>query len=179
MAHNFKTKQDALAAGYRPVNRRTDADISGPRQFGYQFRNSAGEETVTVWLSEEPNQIGQPGAFLPLYPPQPAAPAVAPEVQHALLGVPQLPDARYHSPLPAELASFYCYPLDAGHSLCVVPASLVPAIDYLEYWTEYLVPVPVKTVLRLGWTIERCLPVVDVPYDPETGAVVPDQDEEW
>ncbi len=102
-----------------------------------------------------------------------------PIVQQALIGVPQRLDARYHSPLPADLAEFYCYPLDSGHSIVAVPACLVEDIEYLEYWTEYGVPIPVKTVLRIGWTMQRGVPVVDFPYDPELGAVIPPEDEEW
>ncbi len=96
-----------------------------------------------------------------------------------LVGVPRR-QTTYHSPLPEELAPFYCYPLDAGHSILAVPAGLgLENIEHLEHWTEYLVPVPVKTILRLGWTWQRDVPVVDLPYDPELGLVVDPIDEEW
>ena len=78
MNASFKTLADALQAGYREVNRWHDRDISGGRgpsaaggtHFGYEFRNADGEETVTVFLSEEENQQGKKGAVLPMYPPK-------------------------------------------------------------------------------------------------------------
>lgn len=69
MEHQFRTKQEAIEAGYRPVNRQADTDTSGPNSFGYSYRNKAGEETVTVWLTEDLNQLRQPGCFVPMYPP--------------------------------------------------------------------------------------------------------------
>jgi hypothetical protein len=71
MSHTFATKEDAIAAGYRPVNRKTAKDTSGPNSFGYDFQDSEGNETVTVWLTEEKNKLGQKGCFLPMYPPKP------------------------------------------------------------------------------------------------------------
>lgn len=93
-------------------------------------------------------------------------------VSLALTGVPLRPDAHYHTPLPVEVAPFYCYPLDSGHSILAVPSGLEPRV-------EHLVPVPVATMLRLGWFMQDGLPVVDLPYDPELGLVVEPADEEW
>lgn len=68
--HRFNTKQDALDAGYKPVNRKTDKDISGVDSFGYNFQNKEGDETVTVWISEELRMSGQKGYAVPMYPPK-------------------------------------------------------------------------------------------------------------
>ncbi len=71
----FTTKQQAIEAGYRPVDRKRDRDISnegtgGSKWFGYDFRNPDGEETVEVWLTDETNKIGNKGAVSPMYPPK-------------------------------------------------------------------------------------------------------------
>ncbi len=70
MFHNFKTKAEAIATGYRSPNRAKDKDTSGPNSFGYSFMNEEGEETVTVWLSEAINKAGHKGAFVVMYPPK-------------------------------------------------------------------------------------------------------------
>ena len=70
MSHEFKTKADAIAAGYRSPNRTKDKDTSGPDSFGYSFENDDGEETVTVWLTEAINKVGKKGAFVVMYPPK-------------------------------------------------------------------------------------------------------------
>jgi hypothetical protein len=70
MERSFKTLQEALDAGYRLVNRKTDKDISGFNSFGYDYQNQDGEETVTVWFSEELNSMKKPGCFRPMYPPK-------------------------------------------------------------------------------------------------------------
>lgn len=71
MRHEFKTKQEALAAGYTPVDRLRDRDVSGYNSFGYAFTNAEGQKTVDVWLSEEINRINRKGAVIPMYPPYP------------------------------------------------------------------------------------------------------------
>lgn len=80
--------------------------------------------------------------------------------------------ARYPTELPAELEPFYCYPVDCGHSILVVPAGRLAD-------EHSLVPAPVKTVLRLGWTLIEGMPVVPVAYDPQLGLVADPADEEW
>lgn len=65
----FKTKADAIDAGYRMPNRHIDKDTSGPGSFGYSFQNEQGEETVTVWLEDAINKAGHKGAFIVMYPP--------------------------------------------------------------------------------------------------------------
>lgn len=83
--------------------------------------------------------------------------------------------AHYPTTLPAELAPFYCYPVDGGHSLLVLPTAFAGQRPV----EEYLVPIPVKTVLRLGWNMQAGVPLVAVEYDTQLGAVTPAEDEEW
>lgn len=73
MNATFKTMQDAIDAGYTPVNRHADKDISGHNSFGYHYRDTGGNETVTVWFTDEPTldgKISKYGSFLPMYPPK-------------------------------------------------------------------------------------------------------------
>ena len=70
MAHTFDTKQDAIEAGYTTASRTADKDISGPNSFGYDFENTDGRKTVTVWLRKARNKAGGTGAFIPMYPPE-------------------------------------------------------------------------------------------------------------
>ena len=69
MNTNFKNLQEAVAAGFTPVNRAGDKDVSGINSFGYRYENSEGQRSVSVWLAEELNQMRRPGAVIPMYPP--------------------------------------------------------------------------------------------------------------
>lgn len=92
------------------------------------------------------------------------------------LGPWYVPGKQYHSSLPPELATWYCYPSDSGHSiLCVLKQHYRPGEDN----TGYLVPVPVKTVLRTGYAVDNGYIVVDLPYDPKLGLVTPHEDDEF
>lgn len=70
MEHTFETEKQAIEAGYRPVNRKTDHDVSGGSYYGYQYENPEGERTVTVSLTEELNKGGGKGCYLPMYAPK-------------------------------------------------------------------------------------------------------------
>jgi hypothetical protein len=73
MKHQFATKQDALDAGYRSVVRHgqsKDKDTSGQDSFGYDFEDAEGNQTVTVWFTEELNKMGQKGSFVAMFPPK-------------------------------------------------------------------------------------------------------------
>ncbi len=70
MKTTFKNMQEALDAGFRTVNHRTDSDTSGPGSWGYAFQNPSGEETIGVYLSDEKNKGGKKGAVVPMYPPK-------------------------------------------------------------------------------------------------------------
>ncbi len=66
----FKTRQDAINAGYICVNKRVDKDISGYPYFGYDFENDEGNKTVNIFLSEVRNSIGDLGTYTPMFPPK-------------------------------------------------------------------------------------------------------------
>ena len=91
------------------------------------------------------------------------------------LGLPLDRTKSYPTPLPPELARWYCYPLDAGHSIVCLPKQF-----YQESAdrTGYLVPVPVKTVLR-GYEQLGEYIIVDVPYDSTLGLLPPQEDTEY
>lgn len=90
--------------------------------------------------------------------------------------VPTVPDCRYPVTLPPELAPWYCYTPDGGHSIAVAVKRLS---GDLSDPASFLVAVPVKTVQRLGWVLRDGFVVVDVPYDPDLGVVVPPEDDEF
>ena len=85
---------------------------------------------------------------------------------------------RYSEELPGYLAPWYLYltgdGTGAGHMVLVALASAYqPGGDP----AHFLVPVPVRTVLRLGW--ERTpdgFAVVALPHEPGYGVIVPDSD---
>lgn len=58
---------------------------------------------------------------------------------------------KYHSPLPFEFEESYCYTIDGGHSIIVVIES-----EYIEGEPveNFLVPAPIKTVIRHGYKIK-------------------------
>lgn len=90
-----------------------------------------------------------------------------------------VPDKHYHSPLPDQLAPWYCYTIDGGHSIAVVVSSHVGAKMPGESYDEYLVPAPVKAVLRAGVTEVDGYLWCDLPYDIDIGLVVEDGDDEY
>lgn len=97
------------------------------------------------------------------------------EVVIAQLRLPLDKTKCYPEHLPAELQAWYCYPVDAGHSIvCVLKQHYQPNTDL----TSSLIPVPVKSVLR-GHTIEGEYIVVDQPYDSTLGLQTPPEDDEY
>ena len=74
---------------------------------------------------------------------------------------------RYPRPLPDDLAPWYCYTADSGHSIVVV-ASQVQAGQPLA---DFLVPAPVKAVLAAGYTLRDGYVWCDLPYDATLGLV--------
>ncbi|WP_431959395.1 hypothetical protein [Actinacidiphila sp. bgisy160] len=82
----------------------------------------------------------------------------------------------YPGELPADIAPWHCYLLDGGHSLLVALGSLYAAgVDP----GAFMVPAPVKTVLRAGYTFRDGYPVADLPYDPTLGLVTDPGDDEF
>lgn len=73
---------------------------------------------------------------------------------------------RYHSSLPPELAKWYCYTIDGGHSILAILKA-----HYKDdmVFTDYLLPCPVKAVLSTNYEIKNGYVVVDLPYSTEVG----------
>ena len=85
-----------------------------------------------------------------------------------------LPGRSYPEPLPDDLAPFYCYTRDGGHSILVVLESEYKEGDSPE---GYIVAAPVKTVLRYGYHVRDGLVWSKIPYNSDDGLLV-DEDEE-
>ncbi|MEV3925885.1 hypothetical protein [Actinomadura coerulea] len=83
----------------------------------------------------------------------------------------------YPSLLPAALAPWYCFTQDGGHCVAVVlKCHHRPGADP----AGVLVPLPVKAVLRSGWTLaDQGVVVCDLPYDPMLGPVTDPGDDEF
>lgn len=82
----------------------------------------------------------------------------------------------YLSPLPDALRAWYCYTSDGGHSLlCAVKSLYTPGGDP----NDFLVPMPVKSVLRAGHTEQEGYIVVDIPYNSLIGLITPREDDEY
>ena len=60
---------------------------------------------------------------------------------------------KYPSALPSDLEPFYSYMADGGHSIIAVVSGTLDLPDP----HGSLCPVPVKTILRLGWTVKDAL----------------------
>ena len=84
---------------------------------------------------------------------------------------------QYHTKLSADLASWYCYISDGGHSILCILSKDIRTVRKSDR-NEYLVPVPVKTVMR-GYKVEDEYVVVDVPYDQRMGLIAPVEDTEF
>ncbi|MFD4406703.1 hypothetical protein ACFWPH_28470 [Nocardia sp. NPDC058499] len=80
-----------------------------------------------------------------------------------------VPGHRYHTPLPPDLAPWYLYTTNGGHSILVTLGGEGQEID-----------APVKSVLRQGWTItDTGLVHCPLPYDPVLGLTIADGDAEY
>jgi hypothetical protein len=85
----------------------------------------------------------------------------------------------YPSPLPPELETWYAYTLDGGHSIvCLLETHAGEAFaSHAE--RDYLVPAPVRAVLRAGYRVSRGYVVVDLPYDDKLGLMTEPEDDEY
>jgi hypothetical protein len=102
-----------------------------------------------------------------------------------------VPGRHYPAPLPPALEASYCYTSDGGHSVIVVLENEYPAAaaeqDPLVPISDYLVPAPVRTVLRRGYTVRNHLiecevrPLVwcRIPHSRETGLLTEEADDEF
>ncbi len=87
-----------------------------------------------------------------------------------------LPGRTYPHPLPKELEPFYCYTRDGGHSILVVLEN--------EYKRgsppiRFIIPAPVKVVLKASYQIRDGLVWAVLPYDREEGLQVESEDVEY
>ena len=80
----------------------------------------------------------------------------------------------YPSPLPPDVQQWYCYTVDSGHSIAAAPAALYDPGREPEH---FLVPVPVKTVLR-GYEQKDGYIIINVTCSSESGLSIPPDDEE-
>jgi hypothetical protein len=86
------------------------------------------------------------------------------------------PFVSYHAELPEELKPYYCYSIESGHSfICLSPETFKK-----KKRDGYLLPVPVKMVLRNGYEIKDGYLVCNsLPYDKDTGLEVEENDFEY
>ncbi len=86
-----------------------------------------------------------------------------------------VPGKSYHSQLSSQLQEWYAYCSDGGHCIvCCLKADYKPEGDL----TDYLLPVPVKSVLQ-DYELHRGYVVVDLPYSSEIGLITPREDDEF
>jgi hypothetical protein len=69
----YATRAEAIADGWRSLNRRTDRDISGGNFMGYLYQSPDGQQSTQVWFTEEKNRLGQPGCFAQMFRDEPTA----------------------------------------------------------------------------------------------------------
>jgi hypothetical protein len=82
---------------------------------------------------------------------------------------------KYPAPLPAELADWYCYTSDGGHSILVLIEGEFD--EEKPVWQE-LCPAPVKAVLRDYRAVGEFI-AAKLKYDSEIGLISDWQDEEF
>lgn len=87
-----------------------------------------------------------------------------------------VPGRAYPRPLPEELARWYCYTRDGGHSIAVAIKTLYQRGGDPD---DFLVPAPVKAVQRVGWTVDDGFVVADLPYDARLGLITEPGDDEY
>jgi hypothetical protein len=84
----------------------------------------------------------------------------------------------YEGTIPIDLHPFYIYLDQEGHCIRVIPSMMED--DALSGDPEeYLLPAPIKTVLRCGIRWIKGFPVAAVPYIPGYGLAVPPEDREF
>jgi hypothetical protein len=82
---------------------------------------------------------------------------------------------KYTRPLPQELAEWYAYTRDGGHSICcVLQQDCRPGVVL----SNHLIPLPVRTVLKDYWVRDDYI-VIDVPYGRTVEWSIPEDDYEF
>lgn len=91
----------------------------------------------------------------------------------------------YPRPLPDELDRWHLHTVDQGHCIAVAIASLYQPGSTPD---EFLVPIPVRAVERVGYEVRDGYVVCNLPYDSRTGVTADldgdlefgrDPDEDW
>lgn len=114
-------------------------------------------------------------AYPPTHADQTANQAMGNPALTAAFGAYLVAGRAYPHRLPEELASWYCYLTDSGHSIAIIPESLFNTTGNLA---DLLCPAPVRTVLHVGWRIHDGFVVADIPYDSQVGLLAPEEDTE-
>jgi len=83
----------------------------------------------------------------------------------------------YPGYVPDELRPYYTYVPGQGHLIRVIP-SMLEAEAMAAEPDKYLLPAPVKTVLRCGVRWVKGYPVAPIPFIPGHGLAVPPDDAE-
>lgn len=87
-----------------------------------------------------------------------------------------VPGKQYHSSLPKELASWYCYTTDGGHSILAFIEGEFDQ-DNPEPLND-MCPCPVKAVLR-NYRVHKGYPVAPLKYDETVGLITESDDDEF
>lgn len=102
-------------------------------------------------------------------------------VQRAHLEAWEVPGKVYPRLLPRELEEAYAYLSDQGHTIIVLIDEMVPPGKDPD---GYLLPVPVRLVLDLGYTVDATGYVhirmgPGMSYSHEIGLEIPEGYDEW
>jgi len=84
----------------------------------------------------------------------------------------------YPGVIPEELKPFYDYLPTQGHSIKIIPSMFEEKAMNGDP-EEFLIPAPVKTVLRCGIRWAKGYPVAPIPFIPGHGLAVPPDDTEY
>jgi hypothetical protein len=91
-----------------------------------------------------------------------------------------VPGKQYPSPLPEDVAPWYCYTVDGGHCIAVaLDIGDLGEKPTRKQLLNSLCPAPVKSVLRAGYRAYDGFLICKLPYDPDLGLDTPEEDDEW
>jgi len=81
---------------------------------------------------------------------------------------------KYYKTLPPELAKWYVYTLEHGHCVFTLLKQFEPELQNIDDYLEYIMTIPVKTVLR-GYTVnpDGVIVVEGLDYNDELGLRLP------
>ena len=87
-----------------------------------------------------------------------------------------LPGRTYPQPLPDDLLPYYCYTRDGGHSILVVLENEYRPGDSP---IRFVIPAPVKTVLKAGYHLKDGFIWATLPYNNDDGLQAGEEDVEF